>query len=93
MDSSKVEVKKEIKKENIESFNVSIKSETKSNFKLDVRKERKDNLSLQIGLDIIERLDLPVKKQEKADGNKGTSHWLDLDVHSANFVCLFKRKW
>ena len=26
-------------------------------------------------------------------GSKGTSHWLDLDVHSGNFVCLFKRKW
>ena len=69
MDSSNVEVKKEIKEENIESFNVSIKNETKSNFKLKVKKERKDNLGLQIGLDIIDRLDLPVKNEVQEDFN------------------------
>ena len=69
MDSSNVEVKKEIKEENIESLDVPIKNETKSNFKLEFKKERKDNLSLQIGLDIIDRLDLPVKNEAQEDFN------------------------
>ena len=69
MDSSKVEVKKEIKVENIESFDLPIKNETKSDIKLKVKKERKDNLGLQIGLDIIDRLDLPVKNEVQEDFN------------------------
>ena len=69
MDSFKVEVKKEIKEESIESFDVPIKDEAKSNLKLDVKKERKDNLGLQIGLDIIDRLDLPVKNEVQEDFN------------------------
>ena len=69
MDSSSVKVKKEIKEETIESFDVPIKNETKSNFKLGVKKERKDNLGLQIGLDIIDRLDLPVKNEVQEDFN------------------------
>ena len=70
MDSSKV--KKEIKEENIELFDVPIKNETKSNFKLKVKKERKDNLGLQIGLDIIDRLVLPVKNEVQDDFNPNT---------------------
>ena len=68
MDSSSVKVKKEIKEE---SFDFPIKNETKSysNFKLKVNKERKDNLGLQIGLDIIDRLDLPVKNEVQEDLN------------------------
>ena len=69
MDSFKVEVKKEIKEENIESFDVPIKNETKSNFKLEAKKERKDNLGLQIGLDIIDRLEISVKNENQEDFN------------------------
>ena len=67
MDSSKVEVKKEIKEESIESFDFPIKNETKSDVKLKVKKERKDNLGLQIGLDIIDRLEIPVKNEVQED--------------------------
>ena len=64
MDSPSVKVNKEIKEE---SFDFPIKNETKSNFKLKVKKERKDNIGLQIGLDIIDRLDLPVKNEVQED--------------------------
>ena len=97
MDSSKVEVKKEIKEENIEAFDVPIKNETKSNFKLKVKKERKDNLGLQIGLDqgllesldIIERLDLPVKNevQEDFNPNKGQK------ISRANYFVHIKLRY
>ena len=66
MDSSSIKVKKEIKQE---SFDFPIKNETKSNFKLKVKKERKDNLGLQIGLDIIDRLEIPVKNEVQEDFN------------------------
>ena len=64
--TKKVEVKKEIKEETIESFDVPIKNETKSDYNFVVKK---DNLGLQIGLDIIDRLDLPVKNEVQDDFN------------------------
>ena len=57
------EIKKEIKEDIIEFFDIPIKTETKSNIKFEVKKELKDEISLQIGLDIIDQLNLPVKKE------------------------------
>ena len=46
------------------------RSKTKQNLTSNlVKKERKDNLGLQIGLDIIDRLDLPVKNEVQEDFN------------------------
>ena len=61
--TKKVEVKKEIKEETIESFDVPIKNETKSDYNFVVKK---DNLGLQIGFD---RLDLPIKNEVQDDFN------------------------
>ena len=84
MDSSKVEVKKEIKEESIESFDFPIKNETKSDVKLKVKKERKDNLGLQIGLDIIDRLEIPVKNEVQEDFNP------DIEVKKEKWNNIFK---
>ena len=67
MNSSEVEIKKD---ENIDLKNVHIgKNDTKSNFKFEIKKETKYNVDLQIGLDIIEKLELPVKNEIQDDFN------------------------
>ena len=63
------EIKKEIKEDVIEFFDIPIKTETKSNMKFEVKKELRDEISLQIGLDIIDKLDLPVKNEIQEDLN------------------------
>ena len=57
------EIKKEVKEDIIDFFDIPIKTKAKSNIKFEVKKELKDETSLQIGLDIIDQLDLPVNKE------------------------------
>ena len=67
MDSSEIVVKKEIKDETVEMFDVPVKTETKSILKFEVNREIKNELDLQIGIDITNKLDLSVKKEIQDD--------------------------
>ena len=50
-------------------MDVPIKTEAEFNLKFEAKKEIKDTVSLQIGLDVIEKLDLPVKSEIEDDWN------------------------
>ena len=67
MDSSEIVVKKEIKDETVEIFDVPIKTETKPVQIFEANREIKSELGLQIGIDITNKLDFSVKKEIQDD--------------------------
>ena len=72
MDSSEIVVKKEIKDETVEIFDVPIKTETKPVQIFEANREIKrviikSELGLQIGIDITNKLDFSVKKDIQDD--------------------------
>ena len=72
MDSFDVEVRKEIKVENIQLFDV----QKEINFfdEIRVKKERKDVLVVQNGLTIIDLPDLPFKNEIQDDFKSDATH-------------------
>ena len=67
MESSEIVVKKEIKDETVEMFDVPIKTETKSIQIFEANREIKSELGLQIGIDVTNKLDFSVKKEIQDD--------------------------